>query len=267
MSAPVLLLPPSEGKAPGGRGAAQSTRPGRFDALQPTRDLIAEALITAIAGGEASNAKLLGVKGVALEAATGANRDVLTAPTMAAISRYSGVLYEALDFSGLDASARRRGHQQVVIFSGLWGLVAPLDPIPDYKLKMGAALPGLGKLSTLWRPHVPAALEPIVRRRTVWDLLPNEHSAAWAPDPAAYRQRIRVKFVDDVPDGRGRKRVTVAHWNKLLKGALVRHVLETTLDDPDGLRHFQHPEGYVYDPALTVTRDREVEVTLVAVKG
>jgi hypothetical protein len=35
---------------------------------------------------------------------------------------------------------------------GLWGVVAPRDPIPDYKLKMGASIGRLGKLSTWWRP-------------------------------------------------------------------------------------------------------------------
>ena len=40
-------------------------------------------------------------------------------------------------------SVRRGVDRQVVIFSGLWGAVRPTDQIPDYKLKMGAALPGL----------------------------------------------------------------------------------------------------------------------------
>ena len=49
------------------------------------------------------------------------------------------------------------------------------------------------------------------------------------------------------------------HWNKLLKGALVRHVLATGADEPHALAAFTHPEGYRYDPSLTeVTKGRTI---------
>ena len=56
----------------------------------------------------------------------------------------------------------------------------------------------------------------------------------------------------------------VNHWNKLLKGSLVRHVLSTQLRDPEGLAAFTHPEGYVYRPEHTQTVGKEVTVALVA---
>ena len=62
---------------------------------------------------------------------------------------------------------------------------------------------------------------------------------------------ISVRFLDEVERNGRRQLVTVSHWNKLLKGALVRHVVTTQLDDVDGLTAFTHPLGYVYDPALT----------------
>jgi cytoplasmic iron level regulating protein YaaA (DUF328/UPF0246 family) len=98
----------------------------------------------------------------------------------------------------------------------------------------------------------------------VWDLLPNEHAAAWQPAPDAFAARLSVRFLDDVPDGAGRKLITVSHWNKLLKGALVRHVLATQLDDPAGLRAFEHPLGYVYEPSLTETSGATTTVSLIA---
>ena len=97
---------------------------------------------------------------------------------------------------------------------------------------------------------------------TVWDLLPNEHTAAW--DPTVADRRIRVRFLDDVEKGGERTLVTVSHWNKLLKGALVRHVVERGLDDPEDLVGFQHPEGYRYEPSLTVVDGSTTEVALVA---
>jgi cytoplasmic iron level regulating protein YaaA (DUF328/UPF0246 family) len=207
--------------------------------------------------------KLLGVKGVALAAAVEADRAVRRSATMPAIERYTGVLYDALDHGSLPATSRRRLAEQVLIVSGVFGLVAPPDPIPDYKLKMGVALPGIGRLATFWRPHVDRALAPLVDGRAVWNLLPNEHAAAWSGSNGAACE-ISVRFADDVVRG-GRHELTyVAHWNKLLKGALVRHVLATQLDDPAGLAAFEHPEGYRYDPSLTEQEGSRVAVTLVA---
>ena len=52
---------------------------------------------------------------------------------------------------------------------------------------------------------------------------------------------------------------SVSHWNKLLKGALVRHILATGADEPEALAAFAHPQGYRYDPSLTEqAKDRTV---------
>jgi len=268
---PVVLLPPSEGKASGGTRPAWRPGSTSFPELDARRQEVIAALARAVADGPgAATAKLLGVKGVALEAAVKADLDVATAPTRPAIERYTGVLYDALDAASLPPPVRRRLRAQVVVFSGLWGLVQPGDLIPDYKLKMGASLPGTGKLATWWRPAITEALAPLVQGRVVWDLLPNEHAAAWAPTPpgsglpGAPKAIIDVRFLDEAePAGGERRFTTVSHWNKLLKGALVRHVLDTQLTDPDGLRSFRHPEGYVYDPSLTVERAGRTAVAFV----
>jgi cytoplasmic iron level regulating protein YaaA (DUF328/UPF0246 family) len=232
-----------------------------FTQLDADRMAVARALKRAMSANAAARGKLLGVKGEALAAATATNRALLTAPTMPAIERYTGVLYDALDHSSLTATARRRAPKQVVIFSALWGLVMPDDPVPDYKLKIGASLPPLGRVATWWRPRLTAALDPLVDGRVVWDLLPNDHASAWAPEPGTPARRISVKFLDEGPTGR---LVAVAHWNKLLKGAVVRHVLATQLGDPAGLAEFEHPLGYVYRPSMTREVDGRTEVSLVA---
>jgi cytoplasmic iron level regulating protein YaaA (DUF328/UPF0246 family) len=222
----AILLPPSEGKAAGGDDPPWTAGATALPALDPHRTEVLRA-----AGGTTAG-----------EA------------TMPAIERYTGVLYRELDWASVPAPARRRGRRDILIFSGLWGAVAPDDPIPYYKLKMGASLPPLGKLSTWWRPRLTAALAPRLRGRTVWDLLPIEHSAAWSPADVPYRRRHVVRFVDR--DGK-----VVSHWNKLLKGALVRHLLEEPTADPEALAGWRHPLGYRFDPlASTLDTDPGVVV-------
>ncbi len=264
MPTPLILLPPSEGKAAGGEGAPWESVDQSFPALADSRREMVNALVEAMGGSPEARSKLLGVKAAKAEEATAVNLVVATAPTMPAIDRYTGVLYDALDYSSLPAQVRRGVDRQVVVFSGLWGLVRPTDPIPDYKLKMGASLPGLGKPARFWKPLISDALAGAMAASetdTVWDLLPNEHSAAW--DPSVAGRHIRVRFLDDVVKNGERTLVTVSHWNKLLKGALVRHVVEHGLDDPDGLVDFDHPEGYRYDPSLTETTGTTTDLALV----
>ena len=239
-SLPLILLPPSEGKAPGGDGPAWTPGSMVVD-LDERRAEVLIALASAMQGSEAARAKLLGVKGRALQAATAANRAARTSPTRPAIERYTGVLYDALDHGSLTAAQRRRLDQSVVIFSGLWGLVAPSDPIPDYKLKMGTALPRLGKLSTWWRDELSARLVERASGRRVWNMLPNEHAAAWRA-PVKLSQQWTVRFLERRPDG---SLTGVSHRNKALKGALVRHLLAHPSTELADLREWSDRSGVV----------------------
>ena len=233
MRGPVILIPPSEGKTAGGRGAPWAEGTMQFDLDDGRVRVMREARL-----------------------------DVAAAPTRPAIERYSGVLYRELAYAALERTLRRRVDAQVVIFSGVWGLVAPRDPIPDYRHKMGARAGRLGRLATWWRPRLAPVLDPHVRGRVVWDLLPQEHRSAW-PTSAAPAQRIGVRFLDEHGRGKQRTLTTVSHWNKLLKGAFVRHVIATQLTEADGLVKFRHPEGYRYRPELTIHHDDHLVVSLV----
>jgi len=237
---PLILLPPSEGKASGGAGSPWRRGTMEID-LDDRREEVIGALRKAMKGSEASRSKLLGLKGKALAAATTADLHIRDHGTMPAMHRYTGVLYNALDHPSLKAVQRKRLDRSVIIFSGLWGLVSPADPIPDYKLKMGASLPGLGKLSTWWREDLSTALQAMSEGRRIWNLLPSEHAAAWqAPGDVP---QYTVRFLERGPDGSLK---AVSHWNKFLKGALVRFLVENPSADREDLEGWEHPSGYRY---------------------
>ncbi len=252
-SLPLILLPPSEGKALGGTGAPWSAGAMAID-LDGERRRVVAALAAAMRGGEAARAKLLGVTGSTLAAATTDDRRVTRSPTLPAIERYTGVLYEALDHLSLTAAQRKRLDASVVIVSGLWGAVMPADPVPAYRLKMSAVPSKLGKLSSFWREPLTGALTGLARGRTIWNLLPKEHDAAWAPD----REQFVVRFFDRHPDG---SLVAVSHDNKSLKGAFVRFLLAHPNAEPADLARWKHPAGYRY--AARATR-RDGATTVVA---
>ncbi|MEQ1786480.1 MAG: peroxide stress protein YaaA [Acidimicrobiales bacterium] len=212
---PVILLPPSEGKAVGGDGPCW-------------------------AAGSMADAPLDRARREVLRAARTAGATPRRAPTLPAMQRYTGVLYQELAWATLPSAARRRGAAQVRTVSGLWGLVAPTDPIPAYRLKMSASLAGFGRLSTWWRPRLAPVLAGLTEGRVVWDLLPNEHEAAMDWSACAPARRVTVRFLD--AEGR-----TISHWNKLLKGSLVRWILTEQPPGPEALGAFRHPLGYRFD--------------------
>ena len=219
----MLLLPPSEGKAEGGnrRRATWTPEAGAFGrALGERRAEVVEALAVSHGGDE----RLLGVKGEHLRRARSANMTLIGAPVLPAWQRYTGVVWDHLDPAALPPSARK----QIVVVSGLLGLVRGDDPVPDYRLKLGASVRPLGKLSTWWRDAISAEVAAMARRRVVVDLLPQEHRAALRLDGL---HGVSVTLVD--PSG-----APGGHFAKAAKGELARSIL---IDGLAALDTWQHP--------------------------
>ncbi|MCC5951888.1 MAG: peroxide stress protein YaaA [Acidimicrobiia bacterium] len=218
----TILLPPSEGKTPGGDGPPWTPASGRYGrSLGEHRGQVAAALAEADGG----DAALLGAKGDLLERARAANRAVVGAPTLPAWRRYEGVVWEHLDLGSLSSEARATARRSVLVVSALTGVSGVADPLPDHRLKLSVRLGDLGRLDRWWRPVVSDTLDRALRGRLVIDLLPNEHRAAWEPDPQRYDLR-RVRFTD----GSG---AAIGHGAKAAKGLLARALLGAS--DPEAL--------------------------------
>ncbi len=206
----LVLLPPSEGKAAGGRGAPLDLARLSSPALTPVR----ERLVTALQEAARTDPESLQA---ALGCAPGdVEKDaVLTSsPTMPALRRYTGVVYEALSYGTLSTAGRRRASGSLRVASALFGLLAPRDPVPAYRLSGGTSLPGVGSLAALWRP----AREPeLAAHRLVVDLRSGPY-AALARVPHAVQVRVLRES-----DG---ARTVVSHDNKWTKGLLARALCE-----------------------------------------
>ncbi len=181
--------------------------------------------MAALARVHGGSEKLLGVRGDHLLRAQSANTSLLGAPVLPAWQRYTGVVWDHLD----PTSMRPDAYKQIIVVSGLLGLVRADDPVPDYRLKMGANLTPLGKLSTWWRDSLSAELTRTARRRFVVDLLPQEHRAALVLDGL---EGVSLTLVD--PTGK-----PGGHFAKAAKGELARAILTDGLAAIDSWRHPQ----------------------------
>ncbi|MDR7185530.1 cytoplasmic iron level regulating protein YaaA (DUF328/UPF0246 family) [Microbacterium trichothecenolyticum] len=214
----LILLPPSETKRSGGEGAPLDVTRLALPQLAPQREALVAALV-ALSGDEEHAARVLklGPKQRGEVAVNAALRD---APTMAAIDRYTGVLFDALDAASVSAAGRRWLGAHVLVHSAPFGPMGALDPIPAYRLGAATSLPGVPPLRRLWAADATAALAALTPR-FVLDLR-SEAYVGLGPVPAGVASRY-VRVVSEGADGAVR---ALNHFNKHAKGALVRRLAE-----------------------------------------
>lgn len=218
----LLLLPPSEGKAEGTRGAPLDPLGLSFAELAGTRTHVLAAL-TALCRSDPDTARtVLGLPpGLAAEVAR--NRALAHAPTLPVARLYRGVLYDALDHAGLDTAARRRASRSVVVVSALWGALRLGDRVPAYRLSMAVNLPGLGPLAAVWRAPLARALPAAASQALVVDLRSATYQAAWTPTGALAERTVAVRVLAE-HEGR---RTVVSHLAKQTRGQVAHHLLAT----------------------------------------
>ena len=125
-----------------------------------------------------------------------------------AISVYTGILYQGLDWSSLTQSAQKRGQQSIAIISAKYGLVHPLDEIKPYKEKID---------SKKMRTPITLALNAI-ETELIIDCRSSTYKAVWAPPPEKSVE-IKVFIQSD-----GVKKV-ITHMSKKTRGEVTRLLL------------------------------------------
>ncbi|QPK78402.1 peroxide stress protein YaaA [Corynebacterium lizhenjunii] len=204
----LIILPPSETKAHGGTQGPLDLGSLMFPELNPTREGIGK-LLAALDPEEALGVLKLSQKH---RAEVEANTLLFSSPTLPAVERYTGVLYDALAAPTLPDSARER----LAISSALFGVVSATDLIPHYRLSGTSRLAG-----ATMKSHWGTALRNVLTQlRESGELIIDMRSGAYqnlgkVGGPGAIT--VRVECV--LPDG---SRKVVSHFNKSYKGQLAR---------------------------------------------
>jgi len=208
----MVLLPPSETKRGGGDGPPLALQALGFPDLNPLRSALVAELVE-LAGDRPACRSALGIS-ARQDDQIDRNATLGTSPTLPAIDRYTGVLYDALDIGSLKGAAAQRARARLAVGSALFGLLRADDPIPAYRLSASSKLPGGQTLAARWRPLLEPVLTGIAAGELVVDLRSGSY-AALGRVPGA----VDVDVVAEHPDGR---RTVVSHFNKAHKGRLAR---------------------------------------------
>lgn len=231
-----ILLPPSETKHEGGDGSPLDLDSLVLPSLNERRSAVLEALIDLAADEEAARRVLKLSERQRGDIAH--NRALRSSPTMPAIDRYTGVLFDALDARSLSAASRRWLGEHVWIHSAPLGPVGALDALPTYRLAAGTSLPGLPALRRHWAEATSAAIAE-ADPSFVLDLR-SEAYVALGPVPGS----VASAYVR-VVTAHGR---ALNHFNKKSKGLLVRAIAEDRprVSSLRGLRAWAQKRGIVF---------------------
>ena len=208
----LMWLPPSEGKNAPTSGRALAVQSLSRPDLTADRLTVCRSLGALGSGLDASRVLKVGPK-----TDLGANAVLESAPCAPASRLFTGVLFEAIE-SAAPGALSGVGAENIAIFSGLFGVLAPSDPVPDHRLAMGVSLPGLGRLSSWWAPRLDRVLRDEAASRVILDARSGPYRAACkAPWARVWELRVERE--------RAGTRAVISHDAKRWRGALTGALL------------------------------------------
>lgn len=215
----LVLLPPSETKSTGGSPTPLDVDALSFPMLRDGRNRLLDRLIDLSSRPEQARAAL-GVP-ASKDAEVAENLRLRSGPTVAALVRYTGVLYDALAVPSMTRTERSRADARLAVTSAAFGLLRADDLIPFYRCSAGSQLPGLPTTAAHWRPAFDA-LGAALTDRPVIDLRSGAY-AAFGAIPGAVTVRV-------VTENAAGMRQVVSHFSKHAKGLLARALAVTRAD-------------------------------------
>jgi cytoplasmic iron level regulating protein YaaA (DUF328/UPF0246 family) len=121
---------------------------------------------------------------------------------------YSGVLYNALDYTSLSTTAKLRANNSIVIISAAFGAIRLTDVIPYYKFKIDPSV---------WKVPLAIALAGI-KDELIIDCRSSTYATVWTPDPS---KTVGIRVFKKVA---GQLKV-ITHMSKLTRGEVTRYLV------------------------------------------
>ena len=265
----LILLPPSETKRDGGEGAPLEQLLAESALSFPQLNVIRKRVVAAtvsLARKPKVCAEVLKLSPKQM-GEVDRNKAVKTSPTMPAIDRYTGVLYDGLAAMNLDEQARGFLAENVMIQSALLGPVGALEPIPAYRLSFDSKLPALtaGSLKKAWAEAGSKALAKKLKAepQLVLDLRSEGYSALAPVAPAENTVYLRV-----VTKGENGQLRALNHFNKKGKGEFVRALAKDSvktsgISSVEELISWGKTKNLILEPGAEATADWPAELNLV----
>jgi cytoplasmic iron level regulating protein YaaA (DUF328/UPF0246 family) len=166
-----------------------------------------------------------------------------------AIFAFDGDVYTGLDAYTIPVDKLDDVQDRLIILSGLYGLLKPLDLIQAYRLEMGTNL-SIGDSKNLyefWKPVITAALNKELKKSELFlNLASNEYFSA--VDVKALKVPVITPEFKEFKDGQLK---IISFFAKKARGLMVRYIIDHTVETIEDLKGFNY-EGYQFSDALSV---------------
>jgi len=167
-----------------------------------------------------------------------------------AVLAFNGDVYDGLDVRSLKAADLAWAQDHVVILSGLYGALRPLDRLQPYRLEMGTRhATAQGKdLYAFWGDTVAQYLAQRLaddKHPVIVNLASQEYFKA------VDRKTLKAPVVECVfEDYKGGAYKVISFHAKRARGLMARYAIEHRITTPEGLKHFDS-EGYAHAPEVS----------------
>ncbi len=163
-----------------------------------------------------------------------------------ALAAFDGDVYEGLQARTLGPAALDWAEEHIVILSGLYGALRPLDLMQPYRLEMGTRLrtPRGKDLYEFWGDTLAEYLNQRLADEpapVIVNLASQEYFRA--ADRKALKARVIECVFEDWKDGRYK---VISFFAKKARGLMARHAAMKRPKTPQGLKTFSL-DGYAFD--------------------
>jgi hypothetical protein len=155
----------------------------------------------------------------------------------AAIFTFSGDVYKGLDSATLDSDTINYAQNHLLMLSGLYGLIRPLDLMQAYRLEMGTKIKINDKvLYKYWQDKITAQLNEFFTKqdnKTLINLASNEYSQA------IDKKSLKADWLDiDFKEDKNGTYKTIGIHAKKARGLMSRYILENKIENIEDIKNF-----------------------------
>lgn len=171
-----------------------------------------------------------------------------------AVLAFNGDVYEGLDASTLSDEDLGWAQKHLLILSGLYGLLRPLDRMQPYRLEMGTSLAN-ARGSSLYAYWGDALAQHINQQMhsdpspVIVNLASQEYFKAVQPTPS--NRWLKARVVECVfEDWKSGQYKIISFFAKRARGLMARYAITHRVQTPQGLQAFDS-DGYAFDAAAS----------------
>lgn len=172
--------------------------------------------------------------------------------SLQAVLAFQGEAYRGLNPESLDDNAQKWLNENLMILSGLYGILRPKDKIMLYRLEMGSRLPvnDSKNLYGFWKDELTEYVNSKLKKDEILLNLASVEYSKVIDDKKLKSPKIDVKFMDYK---NGVLKPIMAYF-KNARGSMARYCAENNISDLEGVKLFNE-DRYAFDEKLSSEKE------------